>query len=59
MKRNGQVWTLKEDRCSVCSCKVRLMHAAELVMVLFALPPHLFPQPVDPWASCGSNLPDS
>ncbi|XP_065448642.1 protein kinase C-binding protein NELL1 isoform X8 [Chrysemys picta bellii] len=20
-KRNGQVWTLKEDRCSVCSCK--------------------------------------
>lgn len=25
LKRNGQVWTLKEDRCSVCSCKVRLM----------------------------------
>lgn len=24
LKRNGQVWTLKEDRCSVCSCKVRL-----------------------------------
>lgn len=22
-KRNGQVWTLREDRCSVCSCKVR------------------------------------
>uniref|UniRef100_A0A7M4EQJ7 Protein kinase C-binding protein NELL1 n=1 Tax=Crocodylus porosus TaxID=8502 RepID=A0A7M4EQJ7_CROPO len=21
LKRNGQVWTLKEDRCSVCSCK--------------------------------------
>uniref|UniRef100_G1Q3C8 VWFC domain-containing protein n=2 Tax=Myotis lucifugus TaxID=59463 RepID=G1Q3C8_MYOLU len=21
VKRNGQVWTLKEDRCSVCSCK--------------------------------------
>ncbi|XP_071664920.1 protein kinase C-binding protein NELL1 isoform X7 [Patagioenas fasciata] len=20
-KRNGQVWTLREDRCSVCSCK--------------------------------------
>uniref|UniRef100_A0A8D2NA55 Protein kinase C-binding protein NELL1 n=1 Tax=Zonotrichia albicollis TaxID=44394 RepID=A0A8D2NA55_ZONAL len=23
LKRNGQVWTLREDRCSVCSCKVR------------------------------------
>ncbi|EQB79214.1 hypothetical protein CB1_056579092 [Camelus ferus] len=22
LKRNGQVWTLKEDRCSVCSCKL-------------------------------------
>ncbi|XP_029438401.1 protein kinase C-binding protein NELL1 isoform X6 [Rhinatrema bivittatum] len=21
LKRNGQVWTLKDDRCSVCSCK--------------------------------------
>ncbi|XP_070813650.1 protein kinase C-binding protein NELL1 [Pituophis catenifer annectens] len=21
LKRNGQVWTLKKDRCSVCSCK--------------------------------------
>ncbi|XP_077178142.1 protein kinase C-binding protein NELL1 isoform X5 [Paroedura picta] len=21
LKRNGQVWTLKQDRCSVCSCK--------------------------------------
>ncbi|VTJ80760.1 Hypothetical predicted protein, partial [Marmota monax] len=21
LKHNGQVWTLKEDRCSVCSCK--------------------------------------
>lgn len=24
LKHNGQVWILREDRCSVCSCKVRL-----------------------------------
>lgn len=33
------------------------MFAAELVMVLFSLPPYLFPQPVDPWVSWGSNPP--
>ncbi|KAF2979319.1 hypothetical protein EK904_012486 [Melospiza melodia maxima] len=29
-KRNGQVWTLREDRCSVCSCKVFNLSSAAL-----------------------------
>ncbi|KAG8518476.1 Protein kinase C-binding protein NELL1 [Galemys pyrenaicus] len=36
LKRNGQVWTLKEDRCSVCSCKL-----LEFLKKLFLVSPTL------------------
>lgn len=29
LKHNGQVWILREDRCSVCSCKVRVTACSE------------------------------
>lgn len=34
LKHNGQVWILREDRCSVCSCKVRLTGCAGSCTVL-------------------------